>query len=102
MQAQQIVKQHLGKWLKVDDVVQDVVEYSSEIRVSTGNLPNPIVLLDFNKEYWLETLETLSVDDRIAAEGKISSVSLFTIALEDCEILQLQGTSEAGSQVCQE
>ena len=97
MEAQRIAKQHIGKWLRVDDVVRDVYEFSDEIRVAAGKLRSPTVFLAFEKEPWLVTLETLRVGDRITAEGKINSVSSFSINLADCEVIQLQRPSKTDS-----
>ena len=97
MQAQRIVKEYIGKWLEVDDVVGDVAEFSDEIMVVVGELQSKRVWLRFEKEQWLGTLETLRVGDRITARGEISDVRSYRITLRDCEALQLQRSNEAES-----
>ena len=88
MQAERVLQQYIGKWFKVDGEIKDISELSDYILVFLGEPLKITADLRFEKKRWRESLETMTIGDRLASEGKIREVRRRTISLEDCEITQ--------------
>ena len=82
----------IGKWIRVQNAIVDIslpAGYGS-IEVKFNRLGLWDVSLFFDRKKWGAELESMDAGDRLAAIGKISSVSSTRMQLSDCEIVQLQ------------
>jgi len=94
MHSDTIVRPYIGKWLKVNSVVQDVLEFSDElsilIDVEMKEGSSRTIFMEFNKKRWKARLETAKIGDRLIAEGKIEEIETHTMELVDCEIIEIK------------
>ncbi len=94
MQANKIVNEHIGKWMRIEDEVENVREYDDSISVSLRGRIGENINLTFEKERWKEHLETMREGDKIIAEGLIRKIERFWIFLADCEVIKVYGAIE--------
>ena len=79
---------HIGKWLRVQNVIRNMSENENFINVILGIRFEPMPCLRFSKEKWGEMLETMDKGDHLAAEGRIVKLTQMALYLDDCEILK--------------
>ena len=87
MEADKLFKPHVGKWLRVSFPVADVYERKMHIRVTMHAKEFRTLWLEFEKDRWLDHLETIREGDCLHAEGRIKEGDRFDIHLVDCEVL---------------
>ena len=93
MQSDDIVRPYIGKWLKVNSTVQDVIELRNELSILVNvemKEGSRTIFLRFNKKQWKARLETAKIGDRLIAEGKMKEIETFTMQLVDCEIIKIK------------
>ena len=88
LEAERISRRHAGQWLRVEGSVRDVDSFLDLLTVSLSPSPTqPRIRLYFDPELWETQLAALNPGDRIIAEGRIDSISTFSVSLEDCLLL---------------
>ena len=97
MEAEKSVQAHIGKWLRVEGVINNVYEsaFPDQITVSVNVSVNmeiePAIFLEFGKERWIGILETITPGDGIVAEGRIVAIERIWVRLKDCDVIDVRG-----------
>lgn len=86
MEADRISERYKDSLLEVRAVVYDVHSHYDYIGVST-TCNGVFVSLDFDKDKYMSTLQTLDKGDRIHAIGRIWRITRNTVGLVDCELV---------------
>ena len=93
--ATKYAEPHIGKWLRVQNVIRNMSETEHFINVMLGRQLDPILYLRFSKEEWGAKLETMDIGDRLAAEGRITNLENMVLYLDECEIVGLEDKDES-------
>ena len=89
LQIQSFIKPHVGKWIRVQSMVQEITQSDSHYYVRLGRWLDPSPHLAFYKLDW-PTIETMSKGERIAAVGEINGIDQMTLYLDHCELVDLR------------
>jgi hypothetical protein len=100
VQADKLLEPYLGKWMRVAGTVSDVHEYKSSekwtvnvwTRLAETRLGVPMKTDELSLEFaatWSERLVLLKRDEHINVIGRIKSIELLSINLEQCELLDV-------------
>ncbi len=95
LEMQRFVQPHIGKWIRVQSVVQDMRTEGDFVVVWIGQKFDPTSVLWFEKDAWLARLETMSLGHNLAACGRIQKIGLIAMTLVDCEIVDEVGENDA-------
>ena len=95
LEMERVVAPHIGKWLRVQSVIQEMTEDELFLYVTLGTWAEPNPVLRFNKEGWESILETMSRGQTLAAHGKIHSIGLMRMRLTSCEVVEEEGENES-------
>jgi hypothetical protein len=92
--AEKIVAEYAGKWLKVSGTVFNVSEYwkgSDEISVSLNveGLPG-LATLRFDAATWRDYLVVYTPGTPLSAAGRVRSIGMTDVTLEGCEVIATQ------------
>ena len=87
--ANKYIKPHIGKWIKVQNRIQDIEEDEQYFFVILGHWADPAPRLRFDKNRWGSEIETMDRGDRLAAEGKIVHVGIMGMQLVECAIVDI-------------
>ena len=93
--ATKYAEPHIGKWLRVQNVIRNMYETELTIDVMLGKGLDPILFLRFSKEEWGAKLETMEIGDRLAAEGRITKLEWIALYLDECEIVGLKDKDDS-------
>ena len=94
MHSDTIVRPYIGKWLKVNSTIKDVLEFSDQLSISVNvemkEGSSRTIFMRFNKKRWKATFETTKIGDRLIAEGKMEEIDTHTMQLVDCDIIEIK------------
>ena len=93
--ATKYAEPHIGKWLRVQNVIRNMSETEHFIEVMLGSRLDPILYLRFSREEWGAKLETMEIGDRLAAEGRITKLITMMLYLDKCEIVGLEDKDDS-------
>ena len=97
LEANNITRPYIGKWLKIKGAVGDVFGFDSRVILSVN--PPDIkekyygtkhVSLNFERDRWLVHIETIKKGDFVEAVGQIDEVDRWQITLENCELIEVK------------
>ena len=88
LQAEGKIKLHIGKWLRVHDVVSNVSANENYIYVYLGRKFQPVVCLSFDRKQWEPKIETIRKGESLTAEGRITGIELVAMYLDNCTIVE--------------
>ncbi len=94
LEMERVVAPHIGKWIRVQSVIQDILPESECLKVWIGQKFDPTPVLLFERDVWFAHLETMSRGHTIAACGKIQDIGLMAMVLRDCEIVDVEGEND--------
>ena len=97
MQIADITRPHMGKWLKVNEIVGNVYEHKDTVSVSLGKDLQRNIFMAFDKKRWIARLETMKIGDRLFAKGKIEQIQKYRIWLEDCKVIDIKPRESSSS-----
>ena len=87
---------HVGSRIKVSGVVTDIAStflfpgYTVDLRLVGGEEDEGLsVDAEFSRK-WSAKLRTLRIGDRMDVDGRISSISQWSVSIDDCRILNLE------------
>ena len=80
---------HIGKWIRVQSVVRDIIQHDDYYAVLLGRMLDPMVLLSFARDEWSE-IATMTQGKRLAAEGRITRIDRMAVSMDRCELVQLE------------
>jgi hypothetical protein len=89
VQAAKLLDIYIGKWMALSGAVSHVgkFEYGSSTVMFSGQvLSSPTIVMLFGKA-WTEALSVLRLGNNIKVIGRINSVDLLRIRLDDCELV---------------
>ena len=95
LEIQRFVQPHIGKWIRVQSVIQDMRREGEFVVVQIGYWFEPTPVLRFSRDPWFARLETMSRGHTLAACGKIRAIGLMAMDLVDCEIVDVEGENDA-------
>lgn len=95
LEMERVVAPYIGKWIRVQSVIQDIWSDDNFLYVRLGLWFEPTPILRFEKEMWKSHLEMMSKGDSLASCGKIVSIGLLAMKLIDCEIVDIEGDNES-------
>lgn len=95
LEMQRFVQPHIGKWIRVQSVIQDMRREGEHVVVRIGHWFEPTPVLRFSKDPWFNRLETMSRGHTLAACGKIQFIGLMAMVLVDCEIVDTEAENDA-------
>ena len=84
-QAQESISRYVGRWLFVDDTLDDVMSPTGDSISVWVRDDDPYIVMSFNIE-WQASLAVLEKGTRIVAAGQISEIGGYRIRLENCEL----------------
>ena len=88
VQIERFAEPHIGKWIRVQSVVQEISQNDRFFYVALGKWFEPVPYLAFEKARW-PSIETIGRGDRIAAEGQIHKIAKMVLSLDRCELVEL-------------
>ena len=94
MEMKRFAQPHLGKWIRVQSVVTDIMCDDNFFCVDIGGKLGPYARLRFVKERW-PSIETMRRGDRLAAEGKIKEIGLMVMYMDCCERVELRDEDDS-------
>jgi hypothetical protein len=88
MQAENLLKPFVGKWMKVSGSITNVTGFSSGVTLAVRESNKGLIglFLYFGTE-WIDHLAILRRGDEVHAIGKITKVDSLVVVLEDCELV---------------
>jgi hypothetical protein len=94
MQAQKLIGDYVGKWMRVSGRVVNVSSIGNNIQVLmrppiSENRPDDYIDLQFAPG-WKDRVSILRRDDEISAEGRLANVSGLWISFNDCELIEME------------
>lgn len=93
MAAKPVVDRHRGSWLQVRTRVDNMAEQGSKLVIENlASYTQPGLVLSFHKRAWSDKLKILDRGDRIDAMGRIADIHDDVIWLEDCELVENDGS----------
>ena len=95
LEMERFARPHVGKWIRVQSVIQDMWTDNNFLYVRLGLWFEPTPILCFRKGIWRSRLETMSRGDSLAACGKIAKIELLGMVMTDCEIVKTEGNNES-------
>lgn len=86
--GQKLIAPYIGKWMRVEGSVADVVDASGNpyVQVWTDEPHRELVSMRFRPS-WLDHLSTFRRGDRIVAMGRVASADTVVVRFEDCELV---------------
>ena len=81
LEMQRLVQPHIGKWIRVQSVIQDMRPEGEFLVVWIGHKFEPTPVLWFERDAWFAHLETMSRGHTLAACGKIQAIGLMSMVL---------------------
>ena len=93
LQAETLVKTHIGKWIRLQGKISDISSARDNISVTLTNR-QPNICLWFDAKLWQQHLETAISGDSIEAEGKIESIEQYWFFVEDCELIEVTASED--------
>jgi hypothetical protein len=92
IQASNLVKPFIGKWIELSGQLGDILPYGIEsAQVSFKRLswdrPLHFVIMYFRGKYWLNRISVLKVGDPIKVIGQIQEVNSIAVHLDNCELV---------------
>ena len=94
LEMERVVAPHIGKWIRVQSVIQDMRSDGGFVVVWIGGKFQPTPILWFEKNAWSARLETMSRGSSLAAWGRIQKIGLMAMVLVDCEIVDVEGEND--------
>lgn len=93
MVAERHSERHIGQWLRIEGLVDDVSSHYKEIRISIHKT-EALLFLSFDESRWGSRLLSLNVGDNVVAIGRIDSIRLpilggegGSVFLKECELI---------------
>ena len=90
VEVENYARLHIGKWIRIQNVVRDISQNEDYFFVMLGKLFEPMPFLIFSKAKWEGHIETMKQGDRIATEGRIIKIGRMDMELDCCEIVDLR------------
>lgn len=94
LEMERVIAPHIGKWIRVQSVIQDMRSDDDFVVVWIGGKFEPTPVLSFEKDAWSARLETMSRGTPLAACGRIQKIGLMAMVLVDCEIVDVEGEND--------
>ncbi|MCY4419772.1 MAG: hypothetical protein OXC42_00700 [Gammaproteobacteria bacterium] len=85
-------KLYIGKWLKVQNTIEDISQYRSDDSVNVtfaGDKCVSYVKMKFSDKQTCDVLKTMDKDERLAVVGEIVGITGYEVELENCELVDL-------------
>ena len=83
-----IIKRYIGTWMREQGRIRDVIEHENSMQVIIGDsISEPMLVLHFEKNMWLDKLKILDLAESISVLGQISSITRHWVELRNCEIV---------------
>ncbi len=97
VQAKTRVADVIGKWMKVSGPLGSVGDFTSFslVTFAYGSFPRVTVCMYFRKRKWFDRLSVLNRGDNITAVGRIREVRYGELHLDNCELADLEGMTDA-------
>ena len=90
LEINNLIQPHLGKWLRVQSVIDNIVPDDKFFIVTLGPKFSQMPYLRFARTDANSVIETMKRGDRIAVEGKITGLDHMMLYMDCCEIVPLQ------------
>ena len=90
LEIDNLIQPHLGKWLRVQNVINNIVPGDGYFVVTLGPKFSQMPYLRFARSDANSVIETMKRGDRIAVEGRIVGLNHMMLEMDCCEIVALQ------------
>ncbi len=87
LDRENLSRPHIGKWIRIQHVIQDISLNENYVYVTLGHVFGPSPRLRFKRGRWWPEIETMTKGDRLAAQGRITGIHLMGLSMVDCEIV---------------